>query len=147
MDTPTELLRQRRRLAEEQLVGSSSWRDGLTDDQAQRLLDWALDFVNEAVWQTAVLPAHEADEALDDAVTAVTRVMRQINQLTNLLPQSAPDSARPSLQDLADSYQNLTGHPPNLEKIEQLVYLPPAWDNEAVFTQLYNLIAWEQEEE
>jgi len=134
-------------LAEEQLVGGSSWRDGLTDQQAQRLLDWALDFVNELVWQTAVLPADEADNTLDDAVTAVTHIMRQINRLTNQLPQLDPDSARKELQTLTTAYQALIGQAPDAEKTEQLVYSLPAWDNNAVFEQLYTLIAWEQEEE
>jgi hypothetical protein len=147
MTTSTDILRQRRRLAEEQLVGSSSWRDGLTDPQAQRLLDWALDFVNELVWQTAVLPADEADKTLDDAVTAVANIMRQINRLTNQLPQLNPDSARKELQTLTTAYQALIGQAPDAEKTEQLVYLLPAWDNNAVFEQLYTLIAWEQEEE
>jgi len=147
MDSSTDILRQRRRLAEEQLVENSSWRAGLTDEQAQRLLDWALDWVTEAVWQTAVLPPHDADEALDEGVTAVIHVLRQVGQLTQQLPQSTPESAREQLQKLAASYTTLTGQPPNQEKLEQLVYLPPAWDNEAVFAQLYNLIAWEQEEE
>ncbi|MCB8985354.1 MAG: hypothetical protein H6659_16100 [Ardenticatenaceae bacterium] len=147
MDNSTDILRKRRRLAEEQLVENSSWRAGLTDEQAQQLLDWALDFVNEAIWQTAVLPAAEADEALDDAVTALVQVMRQVGPLLAQLPQDDADGRRQSLQELAESYKALTGYLPNQEKLEQLVYLPQAWDNEAIFTQLYNLIAWEQEEE
>ena len=147
MDDSTDILRQRRRLAEEQLAGNSSWRGELLDDQAQRLLDWALDYVNEVVWQTAVLPAEEADNTVEEAVTAVTDVMRQVSRLTSKLPPSEPDKARQQLKKLTKSYQALTGYPPNMEKLEQLLYLPPAWDNQAVFEQLYHLIAWEQEEE
>lgn len=147
MTTSPDILRQRRRLAEEQLTGSSRWRDDLNDDQAQRLLDWALAFVNEAVWQTAVLPPTDAEEALDEAVTAVADLMRQVNDLTASLPQLDDKTTVRRWRTFLKTVQTLTGQPVLTPETEQLVYLRGAWDNEATFAQLYQRIAWEKEEE
>lgn len=78
----TPALRSRRRLAEEWLLASGRWRDDLTDEQAQQLLDWGRAYVNEIVTGTAPLADDEAEEEIDRGVTAVLRVMQAINDQT-----------------------------------------------------------------
>ncbi len=140
-------LRPRRQLAEELLFGNSAVRDNLTDVQAQQLLDWALVYVLDVVGQTAVLPDAEAEAEIDKAVMAVSRIMRHINRLVGDLPRLDDKSARKKLKALLTDRQRLTGQPANPELLEQLVYARATWDNDAAFAQLYNIIAWEQEEE
>jgi hypothetical protein len=151
MTTPLPLdsdpLRPRRQLAEELLFGNSQLRDNLTDPQAQQLLDWALDYVLDVVGQTAVLPDPEADAAIDKAAMAVARIMRHVDRLVAELPSLDDKSARKKLKALLTDRERLTGQPPNPQLLEQLVYSRQAWDNETTFKQLFNVIAWEQEEE
>ncbi len=147
MTTPTDILQQRRRLAEEQLIGDGQWRDNLTDDQAQRLLVWARDYVAQAILQTAVLPPADAEEALDETLTAVTHLMRQVNDLTADLPGLDEETAVRRWQAFLKAAQTLTGSSADPKETEQLVYLRQTWDNEATFTQLHQLIVSEQEEE
>ena len=82
---PPDPLRSRRRLAEEWLMESSSWRDNLDDVQAQRLMNRARSYVNNVVAETAVLTDDEFEEILDGVVTAVLRVMDGINKLVWLV--------------------------------------------------------------
>ena len=79
---PPDSLRPRYRLAEEWLLANGRWRDDLTDEQAQQVLDWGREYMNKIVADTAVLNDEEAEAKIDREVSAVLRVMRAINDQT-----------------------------------------------------------------
>ena len=139
-------LRFRRRLAEEWLLESSRWRDDLTDEQAQKLLFWAKDYVNTVIEETAVLPDDEAEDAIDGAATAVLQVMRDVNKLTPLLNQLDEKSARQQLQKLNTDLLPISLPLIPEEKIEQIVYQYQFWNTQTTFDTLHQMLTWQIEE-
>jgi hypothetical protein len=93
-------LRKRQRRAAERLLDNSSLRDALTDEQGKQLLDWGLAQTDAAAQRTAKLPDAEADPALDDHVTAISDVMRQVNRLVAIWPSADEESIRDNLKKL-----------------------------------------------
>ncbi len=136
----------RRRLAEEWLLESSSWRKNLDDSQAQRLMNWARRHVHKVVAETAVLPDDEAEAMIDEAVTAVRRLMRQIDGLTPQLPQLDEASANQALAELNAALEPLTYTAIPEFILHQVVADRPANAPDS-FNALYHLLTWDTEEE
>jgi hypothetical protein len=93
-------LRKRQRRAAERLLDNSTLRDALSDDQGKQLLDWGLAQTDAAAERTAKLPDAEADPVLDDQVTAVSDVMRQVNRLVAAGPSADEETTREHLKKL-----------------------------------------------
>lgn len=134
-------------MAEESLLESSSWRDNLDDVQAQRLMNWARNSTNHVIEQTAVLSDEEVAVVIDDAVTAVLRVMRTINTLTPTLNQLDEAKAQKKLQDFSVELQPIPLPPIPQEKIEQIVAQHQTWDNQTTFDTLFQMLIWQIDEE
>ncbi len=139
-------LRARRRLAEEWLLESSSWRDNLDDTQGQRLANWARDYINNVITGTAVLTDDEAEEILEETVTAVLHIMRGLNNLVPTFSQLDEESARRQLQDFNADLQASAIPAISPEKIEQLLAQRQSWDTQTTFDTLYPLLNWRTEE-
>lgn len=75
--------RLRHQYAAERLLENSSLRDGLNDAQAQRLLDWGLAHVERTAVRSENLTDDDAEPLLDGVVTAVSRVIKQVNRLVD----------------------------------------------------------------
>ena len=139
-------LRARRRLAEEWLLESSSWRDNLDDAQGQRLANWARDYVNGVIEGTAVLTDDEAEEILEETVTAVLHILRGLNNLVPAFSQLDEESARRQLQDFNADLQSSAIPAIAPEKIEHLLAQRHSWDTQTTFDTLYPLLNWRTEE-
>ena len=74
-------LRRRNRYVAEAILDNSALRNALDDTQAQQLIDWGLARLTAFVARTETLPDEEATPLMEEAVTAVSRVMRQVNEL------------------------------------------------------------------
>lgn len=74
-------LRRRNRYVAEAILDNSALRNALDDTQAQQLIDWGLARLSAFVARTETLPDEEATPLMEEAVTAVSRVMRQVNEL------------------------------------------------------------------
>ncbi len=137
MNQSPDPLRSRRRLAEEWLMESSSWRDNLDDVQAQRLMNQARTYVNRIIAETAVLEDDEAEEMIDGAVTAVLRILRDIDKLTPLLSQLDEETSRQQLQKFSKDLETvkLTAIPE--ETIQGMLTQKQTWDFTATFNNLY----------
>lgn len=133
-------LRARRRLAEEWLMESSGWRDNLDDVQAQRLMNQARNYVNKKIAETAVLADDAAEAMIDEAVTAVLRIMHDINKLTPQLGQLDEESAHHQLQTFSQNIEEISLPAISQEKIEQILGLRQAWDKSTTFNCLHQLI-------
>lgn len=156
MTDPEDILQQRRQFAGELLLERGELRANLDDAQAERLLQWALHLLEGMVEQTAVLDPTTAEAAIEDGVSAIARVIAEVDHLTPDLPNpaAAPAEARQAAQPLLKALHALTGADPTdfsnltgLPETEQLVYSPQVWDNDAAFNYLYQIVTWEQEEE
>jgi hypothetical protein len=140
-DSPTpDSLQYRRRLAAERLLESSSWRDNLDDVQAQRLMNWAQRYVNNTVDETAVLSDEEAEEVIDEAVTAVLRVMRDVNQLTPQFSELDEESRRRQLQKFSDNCESVLLSPIPVEEIEQILNQHQSWQPSETFEALFQIL-------
>jgi hypothetical protein len=136
-------LRWRRQFAEELLLERGELRANLDDDQAERLLQWALELAGAMVEQTAVLDDATAEAAIEDGVRAISRVTTLVDRLTPELPDPTADPAGAwqASQPLLKALHELTGKTPgDLESRPA----PPA---ESAFDYLYRLVTWEKEEE
>ena len=131
-----KLLRRRQRDAAEQLMTNSRLRDNLTDVQAEMLLDWALAFVNQRANQTVAMPDEAAERFMEEMVTAVSRCLRQFNQLVPQLPRLDDETAAILVQQLLSNWRDLTGADPILIQFDLLAPERQTWDNEAVFQRL-----------
>lgn len=133
-------LRSRRRLAEEWLMESSNWRGNLNDAESQRLMNRAQDYVNNTITDTAVFSDDEAEEIIDSAVTAVLRVMRDINKLTPIFNQLDEESAQQQLQKFSSHLQNIDLPPIQENQIRQILDQRQSWDAQITFTNLYQML-------
>jgi hypothetical protein len=127
-DTPSSL-QKRHQLAAERLLDNSSLRDALDDDQAQRLLDWGLAQVRFAVYETAELPDAEAETALDEVTTAVSRVMKEVNRLV----------------DGASTMDDEEAHQRRQQLVEHLAPLQPGCATGALAAEVADILARRQE--
>lgn len=143
----TEALRDRRRMAEEWLMESSSWRDNLDDIQAQRLMNQARDYVNQKVAETAVLGDDEAEELIDGVVSAVLRVMRDIDNLTPNLGQLDETSAREQLQKFSSDLAGISLPPISNEQVDELLAESQLGDNQSIFDRLTKQFLPQSEED
>lgn len=75
----------------ERLLGDSSLRDALDDDQAQQLLDWGLARLLAHAGALAALPPEQAQPAFDRAVQKVRHMMRQVNETVARRAQGSTD--------------------------------------------------------
>ena len=133
-------LQYRRRIAEEWLLESRNWRSNLDDIQAQRLMNWAQSYVNITVTDTAVLTDDDAEKVIDDAVTAVLRVMRDINSLTPLLGQLDAGSSQQQLQKFSDHGEVVFLPPLSTGEIDHILHQCQSWQTADTFEALYKIV-------
>lgn len=138
-------LRRRQRYAVEQITTDTRLRDGLTDDQATVLLDWALNQVEERSFATAVMPDDKAETFMDALVTAVSRTTRRANQLIAHLPQFDEAEAAYQVDQFLIGLVELTTVPANARS-DLLSSERKLWDKTAVFHHVIRILANEEEE-
>ncbi|MCP4423458.1 MAG: hypothetical protein GY803_03100 [Chloroflexi bacterium] len=144
-DKALEQLRRRQRDATEQILTDGRLRDGLTDEQATGLLDWALAVINAKSSATATMPGDEADGFMDELVTAVHRTTRRANLLINDLAGLGDDEAKYQTGKFLDGLSKLVAV--SVQARSDL--LSPdrfGWDKTAVFRRLMSILAYEEEE-
>jgi hypothetical protein len=136
-------LRWRRQFAEELLLERGELRANLDDDQAERLLQWALGLAAAMVEQTAVLDDATAEAAIEDGVSAIARVTTLVDRLVPELsdPAADPAATEQAIRPLLKALNELTGVV--LTGVESLSAHP----SESAFDYLYRIVTWEQEEE
>ena len=134
-------MRRRIRQWGERLYENEGLRDSLDDDQAKRLLDWGMKQLTAAAYQTLTLDDIQATERMEDTWLVVSRVIRQANTLTALLPSVVDDGEAGILVDaFAGSVSELTGQTVDYEWIEGLVEGRGSMDAAATFDQLLSIL-------
>lgn len=129
----------------EQILENSSLRDGLDQDEAQQLVDWAVAQAKTAAYATAVFnDDEEAADYVDQRVRTITRLMRLTTLLTTQRQQYEPEDVADLLAELADKRADFYGEitavsspsPTHLttNTIRQ------ASSNQAAFAQLFDYV-------
>jgi uncharacterized membrane protein YccC len=171
MDESTNRAEELYRTLGERLSGDSSLRDALTDEQAQRLLDWALAQVRDAVERAEAAPEPEAEMAegeevaveevvetpeADDAplvesrFEAVRQVMRQANKMVEELPQASSARTREYMLQFLDALCEVDARAVQVNDMmdmEQMALNREELGQEAIFERLMAIIRQENEEE
>jgi len=133
----------RRRLRQwgERLYENEGLRDSLDDDQAKRLLDWGMKQLTAAAYQTLTLDDIQANERMEDTWLTLSRVIRQTNTFTAMLPTVVDDGEAGVLVDaFAGSVSELTGQAVDYDWIEGLVEKRGEMDAAATFDHLMSIL-------
>ncbi len=134
-------MRRRIRQWGERLYENEGLRDSLDDEQAKRLLDWGMKQLTAAAYQTLTLDDIQATERMEDTWLVVSRVIRQANTLTALLPTVVDDGEAGILVDaFAGSVSELTGQTVDYEWIDGLVEGREQMDAAATFDHLFSIL-------
>jgi hypothetical protein len=135
--------RRRHQMAAERLMENSSLRDGLTDEQAQQLLDWGLALIRQTAVRTANLPDDDAEPVLEEVTTAVSQVMKQINRLVDGAGTMDENEFEERWQQLTAALPQLKVAPPAAEQIapcRTLISGSDSQSRESLFAYLMALL-------
>lgn len=134
-------MRRRIRQWGERLFENEGLRDSLTDDQASRLLDWGMKQLTAAAHQTLPLADLQANEKMEDTWLTVSRIIRQVNTLTDLLPDVVDDGEAGILVDAyVGSVNELTGQDVGWDWIDDTVDARGDRDAAATFEHLISIL-------
>jgi hypothetical protein len=134
-------MRRRIRQWGERLYENEGLRDNLDDEQAKRLLDWGMKQLTAAAYQTLTLDDIQANERMEDAWLTLSRIIRQTNTFTAMLPTVVDDGEAGVLVDaFAGSVSELTGQAVDYDWIEGLVEKRGEMDAAATFDHLMSIL-------
>lgn len=140
-------LKQRQQFAAEMLWGDGRLRESLPDEQAAQLLDWAVRYVKSELNITADWPDEEANEYADGLITAVRRLLIQINHLAAHLPGLDEAEAEEQVSQFLNRLHELTGRDVFPEQFDLLAPDRQNWNQAQVIQRIMNLLTAEPEEE
>lgn len=140
-------LKRRQADAAEMLWGDGRLRDSLSDKQATQLLDWAVRYVKSGLNFTVDWPDDEADGFADTLVTAVRRLLIQINQLVPTLASLDESEAEAQVAQFRNSLHELTGQDVLMLPFDLLASDRRSWDTTQTFQRIMDILTAEPEEE
>lgn len=135
----SKTLRKRSRNAGERISTNPGLRDHMTDEQAEKVVNWTLDQVDAEVERTKILSDKEVEPVLDHLVERMTGIIKQIDTLVGELPGNtnalkataayerfvnlivSKDEKSTELQDIMHSFLN------NLENATQADVFEHCW--------------------
>lgn len=128
----------------EQIIENSSLRDGLDQDEAQQLVDWATAQAKTAAYATADFDdEEEAADYVDQRIRTVSGLMRLTTLLTTQRQQYEAEDLADLLAELAqkradyygESFASATSAVINTAQLQQ------AGSNQDVFAQLFHFVS------
>jgi hypothetical protein len=128
----------------EQILENSSLRDGLDQDEAQQLVDWATSQAKTAAYATADFDDdEEAADYVDQRVRTVSRLMRLTTLLTTQRQQYEAEDLADLLAELAQKRADYYGESstPAISAVIDAAQLQQADNNQDVFTQLFHFVS------
>ncbi len=134
---------ERAQQAAEQLLGDESLTDEMQDAEAQKLLDWGVEFSRRLSEHTLDMDDARAEEYLSEALPNLRRVIRRINKLIGATSQADSEaliSGLSAIFEAAARVPELTSTPPvdPATLASDLAKLPPA----DVLAQVLSLLDW-----
>jgi hypothetical protein len=150
MDDPIQdlkKLQRRQRDAAEMLWGDGRLRESLPDEQAEALLDWAVRFVKSRLNVTVEMPDKAAEEYFDALITAVRRLLIQMNQLVVDLPKLDEAEANTQVNRFLNCLDELTGRDTTEARFDFLGPERQTWQKADIFQRIMDILTAESEEE
>lgn len=140
-------LQQQQQYAAEMLWGDSRLRESLPDKQAELLLNWAVRFTKSRLNVTVEMPDQAAEEYGDALITAVRRLLIQINQLVVELPELDEAKANERVNRFLISLDELTGQEAMDARFDFLGPERQTWQKADIFQRIMDILTAESEEE
>lgn len=129
------------------LWGDGRLRDSLPDEQASKLLDWAVRYVKSELIHTVDLPDEDAEGYADALVTAVRRRLIHINYLISHLPTLDDSEAEAEVIQFLTSLHELTGRDVFVAQFDLLGSERQTWPQTEIFQRIMDILTAEPEEE
>ncbi len=102
------------------ILDNSSITDGLTDDQAQPLIDWGLDMAVIVTQNFPSTPDPALEDRFDELRADLPRLMKRISWICLYREKKGPEWTLKTLGQLNEMNQNLHGaHAPQIPPQEQ----------------------------
>lgn len=143
-DLPAQRRDRRLQQFHEPLLENSSLRDALDDEQARQLLEWGLAAIAGEVERTLPLSDEQALPRLEESAGIVRRIMRQINDLLDSLPEMSDVDSWSELLQLGERLRRLQTTPEEkMESARETIMLGRArarLDRDAIFLHLMNIL-------
>lgn len=142
--------RSRLRKAAEQLYEDSRLRDSLTDEEAQKLLSWAYNQLEQTVENTEAMPEEKAMPIVEGRSEAVKKVVRRVNAIMEEFSREGEGERRRSLASLAEVLDRAREHKaPGGASLEMDLAAEQniEMDRERLFQHLMEAITAEEESE
>ncbi len=134
----------RRQQFSEPLLENSSLRDALDDEQAQQMLDWGLAVIAGEVERTLKLSDEQALPRLEGSASIVRKIMGQVNDLVDTLPEMSDTDSWHELLLLTERLRRLQATPAEkLESAREAIGLGRArhqLDRDTVFAHLLDIL-------
>lgn len=140
-------LKRRQRDAAERLWADGRLRDALSDEPAEKLLDWVVRYVKSELNVTVDMPDEEAQGYADELVTAVRRLLIHINQLVADLPQLDEAEAAAQVDQFLLRWHELTGQDVAGVRFDLLSPDRQTWQKMEIFQRIMAILTAEPEEE
>lgn len=124
--------------AAESILGDTSVRDELTDDEAQPLINWGLAQIKAVLGRQQ--EAAPAEEALDD----LRKLLKRINRFTGKRMMDAPEDLRRDLERMAKYSRSVHGEDfpaPDEAQLDAFMQEHEALTNGEVVQKLMQLFA------
>lgn len=103
-----KIVKQRQRWATEMVLEDARMRDNMTDEEAKPFLDWALAQVEQTVLQTADMSESEAEQLIEERVTAVCQNIQTVNQQVPKLASLSKTKAASQIGTFLSQLQSST---------------------------------------
>lgn len=129
------------------LWGDGRLRESLPDEQANQLLDWAVRYVKSELNITVDLPDEDAEGYMDALVTAVRRLLIQINHLVANLATLDDSEAELETMQFLDRLHQSTGRSVLGHHFELLLPERQTWSKSDIFQRIMDILSTEPEEE
>lgn len=94
---------------QEAILSNSALRDGLTDDEAQPLIDWGLGLAEQLGNQLAAMPADEAESLFEEKQSALLKLLTRISWVAIYQQEKGPSWTEQTLQQLNDFNRAIQG--------------------------------------
>ncbi|VAW32138.1 hypothetical protein MNBD_CHLOROFLEXI01-4198 [hydrothermal vent metagenome] len=143
-ESASEIVRQRLPRCFEPILDDPRWRGNLVDGQAEQLLAWGLQQVEQTAVHTQHLPDKEAHPLLEKDGTAVHLIMAGVNDLIGTIGKPLEfDLVDDVMTRLLKNLRWLTNRPlqpSNYRRVNQFNQARNAEEREAAFQHLLHLV-------
>jgi len=128
------------KMAMERIMTDTRLRGSLTDEQAKQLLGWGVAQLNQVALKTEGLDDASAETMMDEQMSAVTRILRYANKLTEPHNLGNPEEEAWLTESFQSSLAQWQGYPVGTMLTQQLASCLRTGDRDIIFQQLMDML-------